>query len=114
MPGLGSSVVLLGRTRRRRQRATPLTEERDERDNEFTGVIDKVTVELNDARHPGSVFIRERRFAHNQSDFVPLDESWCQLGAKTTPAPRNNGDDPHRFFESFVLVSVGWCSLVLT
>ena len=40
------------------------------------------------------------------------------LGANLVPklpqACRNNGDDYHRFFESFVSVSLGWCSLVIT
>ena len=40
------------------------------------------------------------------------------LGANLVPklpqACRNNGDESHRFFESFVPVSLGWCSLVIT
>ncbi len=40
------------------------------------------------------------------------------LGANLVPKlplePRNNGDDRHRFFECFVSVSLGWCSLVLS
>lgn len=36
------------------------------------------------------------------------------LVPKLLPERRNNGDDPHRFFVSFVLVSLGWCSLVFT
>jgi len=38
----------------------------------------------------------------------------ANLVPKLLRAHRTNGDDCHRFFESFVLVSVGWCSLVIT
>ena len=43
----------------------------------------------------------------------------CRLpGANLVPkllrAHRTNGDDRHRFFESFVPVSLGWCSFVFT
>ena len=43
---------------------------------------------------------------------------WTACGAnlvpKLTQEPRNNGDDGHRFFESFVSVSLRSCWLVLT
>ena len=36
--------------------------------------------------------------------------SGARMVPKRLPDPRNNGDDRHRFFVSFVLVRVCWCS----
>ena len=67
-----------------------------------------------------------RTFSLNHLDFAQPQNAWgrvdtqiaLQSGANLVPKlplePRNNGDDGHRFFVSFMSVSLGSCSLVFT